>query len=73
MSNTVVPSELTQDCVFVVHFFSLLLLCVTSGTQPGSLSMCIIVVPLLTHTHDWQQCGRDEGQWRGDANEHAQY
>lgn len=37
------------------------------------LSMFIIVFPLLTYTHDRQQRGRDEGEWRGDADEYAQY
>lgn len=30
--------------------------------------MFIIVFPLLTYTHDRQQHGRDEGEWREQAD-----
>lgn len=39
----------------------------------GCLSMLIIVFFLLTYPHDRQQDGLDEGEWREDADEHAQY
>lgn len=37
------------------------------------LSMFVTVFPLLTYTDDRQQHGRDEGEWRGDTDEQAQY